>query len=387
MRREDFTATQQNNLIKTAMGAWAFVPPPLPPQVDFGKCHLKLAIAERSVGELNGAARRLPDPYMLVQPLIRKEALTSSAIEGTITTVDGILLQVATPLAKQDDDAKEAANYMNALREAVEMVKEIPISHRVIKHAHAILLRGLSVGRGQAKRPGEYKSSQNAIGRAGDDEGSARYVPPPPKETQDCMDRLEAYINRHDRLPGDELIDLALIHYQFEAIHPFNDGNGRIGRLLITLVAQQMCLTNLPLLHISAYLESRRELYIETLHRVSTQGQWEEWLAFFLDAISGSCKEATKLADEILALQIEMKRDAVGATSNHRLATLIDALFKRPYMTIAEAQNACSVTYPTAKSDLEQLVKIGVLKQLPNPRPAIFVAPKIWNLGNRRTQS
>ena len=384
MRIEDFSEGQRRNLTKTAKGAWAYLPPPLPPSLDYGQLALKLATASQSIGELNGAARRLPNPYMLVDPLIRKEALTSSAMEGTFTTLEGILLQVAAPEINLDDDAREAFNYMVALKVAVEYLKKLPISHRIIKDAHANLLRGLSPRRGQGKRPGEYKTSQNAIGKTGDSEESARYVPPPPAETQVCMDQLEAFINRENRPQGLDLIDLALAHYQFEAIHPFADGNGRIGRLLITLTAQQMGLTALPLLHVSAIIENQKEQYIDLLYRVSTENKWEEWICFFLEIVSDSCRDAIRLADEALALQSKLRTDAVERGGNHRLGALVDSLFIKPNLTISEAQKTCSVSYPTAKSDVEQLVKIGVLTQINAPRPAQFFAPQIWNLAKRR---
>ncbi len=387
---EDFALEQRKHLVNTTGGSYAFVPPPLPPQIDLGKIATKLSTAERALGELNGAARRLGNPYMLVSQLIRREALTTSAIEGTITTIDNMLLQSAEPDIRRDENAREANNYMVALSQSQQLLKNLPISHRVIKAAHATLLSGLPSGRGAAKRPGEYKTTQNAIGKSGDNEATARYVPPPPTETQSCMDALEAYINRDTDRTGTELIELALVHYQFEAIHPFNDGNGRIGRLLITLMAQQMKLMQLPLLHVSAAIETdgRKDVYTENLFRVSTHGNWEPWITFFLEIVQKSCVDAIQLADEIIALQHSMKQRAREENTNHRLLTIIDKLFEIPVMSVSDAQELCGVSFPTAKTDLEQLAKMEFVTPVKTPTKTLYVAYPVGQLGGRkRTKS
>jgi Fic family protein len=198
------------------------------------------------------------------------------------------------------------------------------------------------------------------------------------------MDALENYINRDDRKDGQELIDLALVHYQFEAIHPFNDGNGRIGRLLITLMAQQLKLVPLPLLHISASIEKKKDEYIDRLFKVSTHGQWEQWIAFFFDTVKDSCKDAIRLADETIELQKNLKQTALENHANHRLATLIDRLFVNPVITVSEAQKVCDVSFPTAKSDLEQLAKLEIIEPIKETRPATYVAYPIWRLSARK---
>jgi Fic family protein len=196
MQPDDFSAKQREHLVKTVSGSWAFVPPQLPPAIDYGAIALGLAAATGAIGELRGATRRLPNPYMLVMPLIRKEALTSSAIEGTITTINNMLLEQVSPRQGGDENAREAFNYVMALRGAELALKQLTISHRVIKQAHKTLLSGLSPARGTGKRPGEYKTDQNAVGKMGNSEATARYVPPPPRETMTCMDELERFINR-----------------------------------------------------------------------------------------------------------------------------------------------------------------------------------------------
>jgi Fic family protein len=383
MKIEPFSELQQKYIVKTTEGANAFVPPTLPPKFDIGKIALNLAAAAQALGELNGAARRLQNPYILIGPLIRKEALTTSAMEGTITTIDDMLLEEVLQNLNTDENAREASNYKVALSKTLDQLATLPISHRVIKEGHKQLLSGLSVERGANKRPGENKTHQNAIGQMGDTVVTARYVPPPPKETLECMDALEAFINREDRKRGEALIDIALCHYQFEAIHPFADGNGRIGRMLVTLMAMQFQILDLPLLHISANLENKKPEYIEKLFAVSARGEWEAWINFFLEAVQQSCERATESVDQIINLQSELKQRATQRHKNHRLSVIIDSLFEKEWTTAVEVQKLCAISFPTAQSDILELVKLEILQPMKKARPLIYVARPIWNLSAR----
>ncbi len=385
MDENQFSIEQRRHLVKTLEGAWAFVPPPLPPEIEYSRIAHNLASCAKAIGELNGAARRLQYPYMLVTPLVRKEALTTSAMEGTITTIDNMLVQEILPDAKNDDDAREAFNYLLALRHATEELNKLPLTGRIIKESHAKLLSGLSPSRGANKLPGTYKTHQNAIGQSGDTVFTARYVPPPPAQTVDAMSDLEKYINRANRVDGDELVDLAIAHYQFEAIHPFQDGNGRIGRMLVTLMAMQMKLVSLPILHISSTLEAktRKTEYIEKLFQVSAEAAWTDWINFFLVAVKDSCTAAINIADRIIELQASLKRQALGSSKNHRLQTIIDALFNKPWTTAPEVETMCKVTFPTAQSDIQELMSLGVLNEIKGTRPAVFVANQILNVSRR----
>ena len=379
-----FSTGQQKNLVKTLEGAWAFVPPPLPPEIVITqKIAMALAQTAMAIGELNGASRRLQNPYMLVNPLIRKEALTSSAMEGTFTTINNIILEEVDPSSSGNDDSREAYNYANALGRAESMLDSLPISHRVIKQAHVILLSGLSSERGAGKRPGEYKTFQNAIGQLGNDINSARYVPPPPAQTQSCMDDLEKFINREQRLHGEKLLDLAIIHYQFEAIHPFSDGNGRIGRMIVTLAAKQMGLIDLPLLHVSSFLESRKSEYIEKLYAVSTKAEWEEWIIFFLQAIEQSSLAATKLVDRIIALQNELRELVKLKGRSKRLGLIVDALFSKGWTTATETHKNIGVTFKTAQADLKELVGLGILQEISIKNSVVYFATQINKLSDR----
>lgn len=378
-----FNQEQQKHLVKTNDGAWAFVPPALPPKVDIAPLVMPLISTSNAIGELNGAARRLPNPNMLIQALTRREALTSSAMEGTITTIGDIVLEEAEARPGLDDNAREAFNYAFALRQANKSLEKLPISHRVIMEAHENLLSGLSFKRGAGKRPGQYKMHQNAVGKMGESTHSARYVPPPPNETRTCMNQLENFINMPERTQGQKIIDLALAHYQFEAIHPFDDGNGRIGRMLATLMAQQMKLVELPLLHLSPFLEKNKDEYIDRLFAVSVQGQWTEWISFFLEAIEESCQAAIKTVDRTINLQAEMKDKVRTEARNHRLITIVEHLFNSGWTTISKTQQLCSITFPTAQSDLKKLVKMGMLREVINQRPSIYFAPEIISLSDR----
>ena len=386
MKREHFNTEQQKHLAATIDGSLAFIPPPLPPNLDLGDLALSLAAASNAIGELKGAARRLQNPYMLIGPLVRREALTSSAMEGTITTLGELMLEEANEDAPRSDDARETSNYIRAVQDATSKLPSLPISHRLIKEAHAILLSGLSPARGAGKRPGQYKIHQNAIGTHGDNVKSARYVPPPPAASENCMDQLEAYINRADADPARRLIDLALIHYQFEAIHPFDDGNGRIGRMIVTLAAQQNQLLDLPLLHISSFLETRKEIYTEKLFKVSTHAEWNDWIIFFLGAVEASCIGAIQIVDAILKLQTEMRLRTKNEKRHARLIMIIDSLFSKWWTSASEVQVTCQTTFPTAQSDLQALVKLDILKEVQGGKTKLYFSPDILALSDRSLQ-
>lgn len=378
-----FTPIQQKQLVRTLENAWAFVPGKLPPRLDLARIALPLASASVAIGELKGAARRLQNPYMLIGPLQRREAMTSSAMEGTITTLGDLVLEEAGAQPPQGDDAREAFNYVRAIEAATRLLEKLPISHRVIKEAHSILLQGLSPARGAGKRPGQYKLHQNAVGQRGETIQSARYVPPPPQQTQQCMDELEFHINQEHQGAAERLIKLALVHYQFEAIHPFDDGNGRIGRMLITLMAQQSGLLDLPLLHVSAHLEQNKDEYIDRLFAVSTEARWEEWINFFFNAIEKSCSEATAIVDRIILLQSDLRRKAMDAGKSPRLPMIVDALFDKSWTNATEIQKLCKVTFPTAQSDLKTLVQNGLLREMQGRASKIYFAPEILALSDR----
>ena len=350
------------------------MPSPLPPNIDLAAVAISMANAMQAVGELKGACRRLQNHTILVAPLQRQEALTSSAMEGTFTTDDRLLLAEAGVESSRDESTIEVSNYLDALTSSLEMLNRLPLSHRIIKSAHEILLSGLSSSRGAQKRPGEYKREQNWIG--GRTIEIARYVPPPPKETQECMDSLEKYLNKQENFPP-AVMDLALVHYQLEAIHPFADGNGRVGRMLISLMAVNSGLLDVPVLYMSPSLEKDKDAYIDLMFNVSTKGLWAPWLNFFFDRIVESCAETIGTIDRLLSLQERYRGLAVQKGRSTSALQLVDMLFERPALTISDAASKLNVTYPAAKKAIDKLVEAEIVKHFPQTYPKLFYSPSI----------
>lgn len=376
MKRAEFISQEAGTLVPTIEGCEAFVPASLPPKYNLAKVAISVGGALQALGELKGACRRLQNPYMLVRPLQRNEALTSSAMEGTFTTDSHLLLAEAGLESDSDESTREVVNYLRALGNSLNMLKEIPISHRVIKKAHEILLSGLSVGRGARKRPGEYKREQNWIGGRTID--VARFIPPPPDETLRCMDDLEAYINRDGDLSSTEkLIDLALVHYQIEAIHPFADGNGRVGRMLISLMAVHNGLLDVPILYISPVMERYKDDYIDNMFNVSAKGAWEDWIIFFSNKICESCIETIAAIDRILNLQQDYRTLVQSKSKSSNPLIIIDHLFESPVISVTEAARILGVTYPAAKGTIDKLIELGVLREMDGVYPKAFYAPAI----------
>ncbi len=376
MDEAEFKNNPGGELVHTREGYLAFVPSPLPPSIDLARLARPLAKAMHQLGELKGASRRTQNPYIFIRPLQRREALTSSAMEGTHTSIEDLVLEEEGIAQNRSEEARETANYGTALRSAVAKLKELPISHRLIRDAHRQLLQGLNEGRGANKWPGEYKIHQNWIGGTKQIE-TARFVPPPPERTQACMDQLEKYINRRADEPADKLLDLAIVHYQFETIHPFADGNGRIGRMLITLMALQSGLLDLPLLYLSPYLDAHKNEYVDRMYNVSTKSQWEEWIAFFLEAITETCKAATITIDQLNALQMQYRQRATSVGRSAKLVQITDQLFESPYLTVPRTQERFGVTYRAAQMMLEKLKTAGILREIAGTHPKYYYAPEV----------
>jgi Fic family protein len=370
-----FGQSSPGTLVPTLEGVLAFAPAPLPPKINFNEIGLKYAEAMQAIGELKGACRRLVNPWILIRPLQRNEALTSSAMEGTFTTEDALLLAEAGQPDTKNESTREVANYLSALGLALDLVRTLPISHRVITSAHAALLEGLSLQRGAQKRPGRYKQEQNWIG--GKTIETARYVPPPPDVAQTAMDELERYINREDKTFPPPLIDLALVHYQIEAIHPFLDGNGRIGRMLLSLMATHNGLLEMPVLYLSPVLESRKDEYIDLMFNVSSQGKWSDWLTFFFERVVESCAETVSIIDNLIQTQ-ETMREAIGKESRSASAiALVDFLVERPAITVTEAAEKLHVTYAAARSTISKFESLGFLVPIDTTYPKIYFSPQI----------
>jgi Fic family protein len=360
---------------------WAFVPNPLPPQFEFDHALVSvLSEADRALGELAGLGRTLPNPNLLIRPFIRREAVLSSRIEGTQADVADLYAyearQLALPLApsaSSDTDVREVFNYVRALEYGLERLSTLPVSVRLIREVHEILMKGV---RGEFATPGEFRHTQNWIGRPGCTLEDATYVPPPVTDMQQALSDLEKYLHSEDTLPP--LIRLALIHYQFEAIHPFIDGNGRIGRLLISLLLINWNLQPVPLLYLSAYFEHHRDAYYDRLLAVSERGAWRDWLEFFLQGITEQSRDAIARARQIQDLQAQWREQLTRTRSSTLLLRLVDGLFDTPMLTIPQAQKLLGITYRSAANNVQKLVKAGILHEAEaTPQGRVFVAREI----------
>ena len=372
MQRSSFIDPTTGQLIRTLQDQWAFVPASLPPALDRSAIAVKMGEAMMAVGELKGACRRLVNPSILIRPLQRQEALTSSAMEGTFTTADDLVLSEVDDGGSPDDSTREVRNYLRALDGAMQMLEKLPIGYRVLTTAHRMLLSGLSRARGAQKKPGEYKTDQNFIG--GGSIANARFVPPPPAEAHRCMDARERYINRPPEAFPNPLTDLALAHYQIETIHPFADGNGRIGRMLVSLMAVQSGLLERPVLYISPALEDAKDEYVDLMFNVSTRGEWSSWLNFFFDKITETCRATIQTIDRLITLQDGYRQQASASMRSGSAANLVDLLFANPATTVTDAATRLDISYPTARKAIDKLVEIGVLQEIPHRYPKTFIA-------------
>lgn len=381
MQPTDFKQDKYGRLIQAQQGYWAYVPNSLEPPLDLNLPLVqKLAKADRSLGELAGVARTLPNPHLLIGPFLRREAVLSSRIEGTHASLSDLLFFEAAQLREKEvPDVREVANYVNALEYGLQRLSKLPISLRLIKEIHEKLLAGV---RGEQKTPGEFRSSQNWIGPSGCTLMDATYVPPPVTEMLEALDSLEKYFHTHSELPP--LLRLALIHYQFEAIHPFLDGNGRVGRLLTTLILCAEGLLPQPLLYLSAYFEQHRQKYYDLLLGVSQRGEWDRWLLFFLDAIATQSEDAIQRSDRLLALWKKYRGRIQEARASALLLQLVDGLFAYPVITNRIASEKLSITPRSAQMNIEKLIASKILQEATGKqRNRVYVALEIISIIER----
>lgn len=373
MDETQFSAHSPGRLVATIQGANAFVPSPLPPELDLAALFNEYGDAMGALGLLNAKIAQLKNPQLIIAPLQRREALLSSAMEGTYTTSDELALLQAGAEEGARSDTREVLNYYDALSHSVELMKQLPICHRLIKEAHQRLLGGLPQGRGGNKRPGEYKSDQNWIG--GSTPNEARFVPPPPAAAQEAMDALEHFLNRDNTEAIPPLLETALVHYQFETIHPFADGNGRVGRILIPLILLARGAIHSPAFYPSASMEGRKNEYIDRMFSVSTSGDWTGWLRFFLEICRDTCRSSVDVIDRILALQQEYRNRAMASFRSNNVIILIDHLFTSPAVTTPVVMQLLGVTHRAARMTIGNLESIGILEKRPGLSvPDYFIA-------------
>jgi Fic family protein len=375
MNSEDFANSPSGTLVRTIQGAQAFVPAPLPPRaLEIGLLAKSLERATLALGQLSGIAKTLPNPHLLIRPFKRVEAVASSKIEGTVTTPEALLmLEVEANPQNASSDTREVRNYTTALDHGMKRLKDLPVSKRLMQEMHKILLTGVGADRGAQFEPGDFKTHQNWIG--GRTIQVARFVPPPPTEAMTCLDELEKYIHQDADLPM--LIKLALIHYQFEAIHPFPDGNGRIGRLLIPLILCEKGALTQPLLYLSAFFEKNYTKYIDLMFAISSRGEWTQWIEFFLTGVAESATSAIKKSTALQELHKDLLNKVQSARSSALLAKIVNNLFDIPAITVPHAMNALGISYNSAKNNLKRLESLGIIKQGASARPQWYYSQQI----------
>lgn len=338
----------------------SFVPNPLPPvpPIELSEDIVGLLVkANSQLAVLQSIAARIPNVELFISMYVRKEALMSSQIEGTQATLEDILDPMLD--TNTNRNIADVVNYIKATEFAITRLQTLPLCNRLIKETHAVLMKGV---RGQEKNPGEFRYSQNWIGGQGSTLKNARYIPPSPDDMQNAMSDLEKYINTDDDL--DALIQAALIHYQFETIHPFLDGNGRVGRLLITLFLMDKGILTTPALYISYFLKKNRVEYYDRMTEVRTKGNYEQWIIFFLQAIMESAGDATSTIDELITLH-DTNTSVISKLGRASKNTMLvfDYLESNPIIDIGKTAEALSITFNTASSAVRRLVDAGILVQ------------------------
>jgi Fic family protein len=364
---EQFAVNRPGSLVPIPDGHTAFVPRTLPPAFS---CETEITQANDAamlaLGELRAIIPFMPNPHLLTYPFLRREAILSSKIEGTHTEAEQLyLFEVdSPPPARQGDsldvrDAREVHNYVRALETGLDTLrKDFPICNRLLCDLHEVLLDGVASENGVYTYPGKFRKTQAYIGSS--DLANARFVPPPPEHIEKLMADLEAYIHSPTKYHP-QLVRIAIIHYQFEAIHPFSDGNGRIGRLLISLLLASWNVLPEPLLYRSAFFEQHLDEYRNRLWQVSCNCDWTGWVEFFLEGVVTEARDAAERARRVLKLREEYRQLLQTRKGSNTPLALVDFLFRSPFVTTRIAADVCEVTYNSGKKAVEKLVEAGIL--------------------------
>lgn len=354
-----------------------FIPNPLPPNIEFDEeLVLILSRAEEKLGKLSGICLTLPSPNLLIIPYLRKEAIMSTRIEGTRISMQEVLLSEAKEREEKTKDAQEVVNYINTVNYALTKIEKSPINVELIKEMHKVLMEGV---RGDEKAPGEFREVQNWIGSELSKVSDANFVPPNPEAVPKLMEDLIEYLNTEHNVPV--LVRCALMHYQFETIHPFCDGNGRIGRSLITVYLCKKKKIIKPLLYISEFFEKHRLEYNELLLKTGQTGKFEGWIKFFLKAVEVQSEDASVRAHKLLYLRESYRKRVQREAQSSDILNIIDYLFSNPFITVKRAQHILDVTYPTGKKYVEKLAEYEILKETNRlQREKTFVAYEIYEI-------
>jgi Fic family protein len=355
------------------------MPAPLPPfWTPSLETIRQLSEADLALGRLAGVGRSLPNPHLLIQPFLRREAVLSSRIEGTITQLGQLFLfDLGMEEPPNRDDAIEVANYVRALELGLKQVDEgVPLGCWLLRGLHEQLMQG---ARGANKRPGEFRPCDVMIGRDGQGMADARFVPPPHPNVPLLLEDLERFLRNPGNFPV--VAQVAMVHYQFETIHPFMDGNGRLGRLLITLMLCERKVLPLPLLYLSVYLERHDQEYKDHMLNVSRRGAWDQWFRFFAIGVASQARDATRRAELLMDLRETHREQARTLSRSPAIAYLVDALYEAPYTTIGRAATVMGVGEPPARQAVERLVQAGILVEASGRlRNRFYVAREILRL-------
>jgi len=340
-------------------GYLAFVPDPLPPELNWTpKLVTALSDADRLIGRLAGEGRKLPNPHLLMRPFVAREAVLSSRIEGTQATLGELLADAAGAFVERSPhDLREVANYVVALEHGIRRLEKLPLSLRLIREIHGKLMGGV---RGNVATPGEFRRSQNWIGQAGSTPATAAYIPPPPAEMTACLGDLERFLHETVLPP---LVQIALVHYQFEAIHPFLDGNGRVGRLLVTVFLVERGILPTPLLYLSAFFEATRRDYYEGLQGVTERGEWERWLGYFLNGVARQSEDALGRAERINR-KLSAWRLEIAGISSKTPALLLERLSANPFQTVRMAAREMGMAFTTVQRAMEKLESLSIVSEV-----------------------
>ena len=366
-------------LVPIGNGNKAFVPDPLPRSRDLPLPLIsRLDEASRAVATLAGVGETIPNPHLLIGPLMRREAVLSSRIEGTQASLSDLFRFEASGLQRHKGDEGEVFNYVRALEEGIGLLDRLPISLRLINRLHSVLLEGV---RGEDKQPGQLRTRQVFIGAPGTPIEDARFVPPPAHLIGDAIADWERFANEQMDLPP--LVQCALLHYQFEAIHPYLDGNGRLGRLLVVLFLLATGVLTTPLLYLSAYFEEDRQEYYDQLLRVSTTGDWNTWLHYFLTGVREQAKDTLARTRQMRELQDRYRVVLQESRESSNAFRLVEELFAMPFMTAPRASRALGITIAGARRILDRLASRGLVELSPGSWPRLYVANELLELLER----
>jgi Fic family protein len=384
MRAEEFTLASPGELLEIDdKGGVAFEPYPLPPEITIDTdLARRIGDTERILGRLDGRGHGLANPYILVQPFLRREALASSRIEGTTAVIEEVLrFEAGEPQTKNPDDVQEVINYLNALRYGLSRPSERPFSLGFLNELHQLILADV---RGQERHPGTLRKIQVVIGRPGSDLASARFVPPPPTIIQGLLDQLLEWLSIPDKYP--DLIRLAFLHYQFETIHPYEDGNGRLGRLMITLILKEWGIMEYPLLYLSEYFEKHKPAYLDHLLSVSQRGAWNDWIRFFLGAVKTQASDALHASTQIIELREAYKRRYQAGRPQAYILDVIDQLFESVVVSVSRLAEQFDVRHEQIQRALNTLTGDGLIRELTGKRrDRLYASPEILTILNQRS--